>query len=80
MARKKRKNNDKELSTSNVEEVVEVEIEYVCPKRGKVKQRVKMKRLKPVRVDQPSMILTSDYLSSLERSNMESEEEEQEQL
>lgn len=80
MARKKRKNNDKELSTSNVEEVVEVEIEYVCPKRGKVKQRVKMKRLKPVRVDQPSMILTSDYLSSLERSEMESEEEEQEQL
>lgn len=31
-----------------IEEIVDVEIEFICPIRGKVKQKVKMKRLKKV--------------------------------
>lgn len=34
-----------------IEDVVEVEVEFVCPKRGKIKQKVKMKKLRSVKID-----------------------------
>ena len=32
-----------------VKEIVEIEVEFDCPVRGKVKQKVKMKRLKSIK-------------------------------
>lgn len=32
----------------NIEDIIEVEIEFMCPKRGKVKQKVKVKKMKKV--------------------------------
>ena len=49
MARPKGAKNKKHVfEDPQVEEIVEVEIDFICPVRGKIKQKVKMKRLKKV--------------------------------
>ena len=50
MARPKNKKDIKKhvFKDPTIEEIVEVEVEFMCPKRGLVKQKVKMKRLKKV--------------------------------
>ena len=50
----------------NLEEVVEVEVEFICPVKGKVKQKVKMKRLKPVEVSVGAVIASSEDLDNLD--------------
>lgn len=45
-----------------IEEVVEKEIEYVCPVRGKVKQLVKVKKLKSAYVENKDYVRTGDPL------------------
>lgn len=53
MARPKPKQNKVKkvvFQDPEVENLVEVEIEFICPKRGKIKQKVKMKKLKSVKV------------------------------
>lgn len=54
---------DKKPNTENpIEEIVEKEIEFICPVRGKVKQLVKVKRLKSVESYNQSYIRTGDPL------------------
>ena len=54
MARPKGAKNKKTnhvFQDPQIEEIVEVEVEFMCPKRGLVKQMVKVKRLKKVTHD-----------------------------
>lgn len=70
MARKKGSKNKKHVFPDpQIEEIVEVEIEYICPKRGKVKQKVKMKKLKPVKVDPIYKINSLDSIPEIEDDN-----------
>lgn len=48
-----------------IEEIVETEIEFVCPKRGKIKQKVKVKRLKSIKMNVVQPVSTSDKLLSI---------------
>ena len=65
---KKRYNDHKAYKSKDamVEEVVEVEVEFICPVKGKVKQKVKMKRLKPVEVSVGAVIASSEDLDNLD--------------
>lgn len=47
-------------------EIVEEEIEFNCPVRGRVKQKVKVKRLKPVKVEQLEVVSTSDAAEAID--------------
>jgi hypothetical protein len=58
----------------NIQEIVEVEVEFTCPVRGKVKQKVKMKRLKSVKVDARQFIGQSDDIENLDKSSDVDEE------
>lgn len=58
MSRKKDSNPVDNL----VEEIVEKEIEYTCPVRGKVKQIVKVKKIKAVQSDSKDYVRTGDPL------------------
>lgn len=58
MSRKK----DNKITENMIEEVVEKEIEYVCPVRGKVKQLVKVKKLKSAYVENKDYVRTGDPL------------------
>lgn len=73
MARTKgSKNKDKKLVDKDpmVEEIVTEEIEFNCPIRGKVKQKVKVKRLKKVNTDsRPIMNATQDAVDALDRED-----------
>jgi hypothetical protein len=68
MARQKNTKRKKKhvFEDPQIEEIVEVEIEYICPKRGKVKQKVKMKKLKPVKVNCIQQISTSDEVEKID--------------
>ena len=69
MARPKgAKNKRKPLfEDPQIEEIVEVEVEFICPKRGKVKQKVKMKRLKRVKnIEQRTFVGASSLIEDLE--------------
>jgi len=68
MARPKgAKNKKKHVSLdSQIEEIVEIEIEFVCPTRGKVKQKVKMKKLKPAKIDPVQQIATADEIDKID--------------
>lgn len=60
-----------------IEEIVEVEIEFVCPKRGKIKQKVKMKKLKAVSVNLDQIIGgSSDLLNSIDKDSSLDDSEE----
>lgn len=54
-----------------VEEIVEVEVEFICPKRGKIKQKVKMKRLKAVTSEQKTFIGAQNIIDDLEAKEEE---------
>lgn len=66
-------------SNSDVVEIVEVEVEYICPKRGRVKQKVKMKKLKPVKTPTTDVIPVHDILVDIEKKQRYIEEEEEEE-
>lgn len=65
MAKTKNKKNLKEADT-HIVEIVEEWIEYVCPKRGKVKELVKVKKLKKIDIDPKVAISSGDLLEDLE--------------
>lgn len=67
MARPKGIKNKKSAQSANpmVEEILEIEVEYVCPKRGKVKEKVKMKRLKPIKVDMQYVVGAKDDMKEI---------------
>ena len=51
-----------------IEEIVETEIEFMCPIRGLIKQKVKVKRLKKLSVDYRSPIkAVQDDLDALDK-------------
>ena len=67
MARPKGAKNKKHVfQDPQVEEVVEEWVEYTCPKRGKVRQLVKVKKLKKFTVDQRAIIGGKDVIDDLE--------------
>lgn len=50
-----------------VEEIVEVEIEFNCPVRGLIKQKVKMKKMKKVIVDERVFVGAQSIIDDLEK-------------
>jgi hypothetical protein len=51
-----------------IEEIVEVEVEFMCPKRGLVKQKVKMKKLKKIVDSGPRVFVgASSIIDDLEK-------------
>ena len=64
MARPKKKkvksNVNKAIKEKGLVEIVEEEITFMCPKRGLVRQKVKIKRFKPFFVDRTEAVGTSD--------------------
>jgi hypothetical protein len=80
MARKKgSKNNSNKITEAEInkakrkdpmiDDIVEVEIEFTCPIKGKVKQKVKMKRLKSMKDNAKQVITNSEDLASLDDDN-----------
>lgn len=68
MARPKGKKplNKSVPSDKDLMEIVEEEIEFNCPIRGRVKQKVKVKRLKTVKVNQLDVVGTSDVAEAID--------------
>lgn len=58
-----------------IEEIVEIEMEFICPKRGKVKQKVKVKRLKSLQKDSHQIIDTKDPIENLDKDDYSSDVE-----
>ena len=55
-----------------IEEIVEIEVEFMCPKRGLVKQKVKVKRLKSIKDSGPrEFIGASSVIDDLEQEENE---------
>jgi len=68
MARPKGAKNKKKhvFQDPQVEEIIEQEVEFICPIRGKVKQKVKVKRLKKVTHEQKVFIGAQSIIEDLE--------------
>lgn len=73
MARPKGSKNKKKhvFEDPTVEEIVEVEVEFNCPVRGKVKQKVKMKKLKHVRREDRVFTGIQDIINEIEKEEKE---------
>lgn len=72
MARPKIKKKIKKhvFKDPTIEEIVEQEVEFICPVRGKIKQKVKIKRLKKLIVDNRTAIkATEDALDALDKED-----------
>ena len=54
-----------------VEEIVEVEVEFNCPVRGKIKQKVKMKKLKKVKTEERVFVGAQSIIDDLEKEETE---------
>lgn len=54
-----------------VEDVVEVEVEFNCPVRGKIKQKVKMKKLKKVKTEDRVFVGAQSIIDDLEKEESE---------
>jgi hypothetical protein len=50
-----------------IEEIVEVEVEFNCPVRGKIKQKVKVKKLKKVVNDQRTFVGAQSIIDDIEK-------------
>jgi len=74
MARPKGTNKIKKhvFKDPTIEEIVEIEVEFMCPKRGLVKQKVKMKKLKKVVDSGPKTFMgASSVIDDLEQEETE---------
>jgi hypothetical protein len=65
----------KKTQDPNIQEIIEVEVEFTCPIRGKIKQKVKMKRLKSIKVDTRQLISHSNDIENLDKSSLEDEDQ-----
>lgn len=72
MARKKRSKK----KNQDVEKEFYEEIEFDCPVRGKVKQKVKVKKLKSKLISYTQLIKSGDELGSIESSDDDVEDSE----
>ena len=68
MARPKGAMNKKKhvFQDPQIEEIIEEWVEYTCPKRGKVRELIKIKKLKKVKVDQKVFVGAKDIIDDLE--------------
>lgn len=66
MSKFKGKPKKESRKDSNIEDVVETEIEFTCPVRGRVKQKVKVKRLKKSATNMPNIVSTKDDLNGID--------------
>lgn len=67
MARPKGSKNKKAPNVApDIEDVVEEWIEFYCPKRGRVRQKVKVKKLKKVVSDQKPPVSSNDVVDDIE--------------
>lgn len=70
MARPKGAKNKKKTNhvfqDPQVEEIVEEWVEYTCPTRGKVRQKVKIKKLKKVNTEPKVFMGARDIIEDLE--------------
>lgn len=68
MARPKGAKNKKKhvFQDPTIEEIVEVEMEFNCPVRGKIKQMVKVKRLKKIKSEQKVFVGAQSILDDIE--------------
>jgi hypothetical protein len=71
MARPKGAKNKKKhvFQDPQIEEIVEIEVEFICPKRGKVKQKVKVKKLKPIKVDGVQQVTAKDEIDKIDKED-----------
>lgn len=60
------KSGPKKHKDPNVEDVIETEVEFDCPVRGRVKQKVKIKKLKPVENDARAIVGSSDDIDGID--------------
>lgn len=68
--KKSKKPQVKAPKDPRIEEIYEQEVEFVCPTRGLVKQKVKIKRFKPLSTQlQTGIIYSSDSISALEEKD-----------
>ena len=66
----KSKINKKKIAKDpDVQEFVEVEIEFICPKRGKIKQKVKMKRLRTIAIENVKQTESRDSIDKLDKED-----------
>ncbi len=76
MAKKKKAKKTSEKTDPNVLEEVYEEITFTCPIRGKVTQKVKVKKLKPKGDGQDvAVIPDSDITANLDKDDSVEEEE-----
>lgn len=68
MARPKGVKNKKKhvFQDPQVEEIVEEWVEFTCPTRGKVRQKVKIKKLKKVKSEQKVFVGARDIIEDIE--------------
>lgn len=73
MARPKGAKNKKKhvFQDPQVEEIVEEWVEFMCPKRGLVRQKVKIKKLKKVTSEQKVFMGAKDIIDDLEAQEKE---------
>jgi len=72
MARPKIKKKIKKhvFKDPTIEDIIEQDIEFLCPVRGKVKQKVKIKKLKKLIIDNRTAIkATEDALDALDKED-----------
>jgi hypothetical protein len=50
-----------------IEEIVEVEIEFICPIRGKIKQKTKVKKMKKVKIEHKLFVGAQSLIDDLEK-------------
>lgn len=65
----KNKTSKNKIDDSLIEEVVEEIVEFICPKRGKVKQKVKIKKIKSVKKDAYQTMDIKDPIENLDKDD-----------
>lgn len=63
---RKKSEDVKPLVSEDLIEIAVEEISFKCPIRGLVTQKVKVKRFKPIPIDQVVIVNTNDSLSEIE--------------
>jgi hypothetical protein len=79
MPRPKKQQEPKNNTDNLIEEIYWQEMEYDCPKRGKVKQKVKVKRYRTICATYYGMNIGVDPVSKIEENNVKAIIKEEEQ-
>lgn len=60
------KNKTKKKANDDIMEEVEIEVEFTCPVRGKIKQKVKVKKMKSMVPQYKNLVASSDVVTDLD--------------